>query len=512
MSKKYFYLIIVMTLLSITGNIQCSGNDSNVKIRKAAFAGQFYPADSSKLSKAIEYFLKDAVTDNTGKPIALIAPHAGYIYAGQIIADSYNQAKNYKYDLIVILGTNHTTADFNKISIYPGNGFETPLGISKIDTQTAEALIKLDDDCVFYEPVHVQEHSVEVQLPFIQYLFPDVKILPVVIGTPDYEMCVKFGKVLARLIKDKNALIVASSDLSHYPSYDDANQVDKSTLEAAASLDFKKFETVAEQQPTTGIPNLATSACGEGPIIAAMAASKELGADCGTIISYANSGNSLVGNRQKVVGYGSVIYSINDHPEKRDIFSSSSPEDKSFELNNLDKKLLLAFARKTIKQYLESETVPLARGFSQNAEKNIGAFVTLRKHNDLRGCIGYMREDLPLCEVVGSMALQSAFNDQRFSPLSEEELPQLEIEISALTPYKTIKSEAEIFLGRDGVVIKKGGKQAVFLPQVATEMGWNKEELLDNLCKKAGLQAGDWKQDAQLSTFQAEVFDESEFK
>jgi AmmeMemoRadiSam system protein A len=243
-----------------------------------------------------------------------------------------------------------------------------------------------------------------------------------------------------------------------------------------------------------------------------MAASIELGADFGTIVSYANSGSCLVGNRQKVVGYGSVIYSIHEGPEKEDIFSNSNMEDKSFELNDEDKKLLLAFARKTIEQYLESETVPLARGFSKNAEENIGAFVTLRENNDLRGCIGYMREDLPLCEVVGSMALQSAFNDQRFSPLSEEEMSKVDIEISALTPYRLIKSDAEIILGRDGVVIKKGGKQAVFLPQVASEMGWNKEELLDNLCKKAGLQAGDWKQDAQLYTFQAEVFDESRFR
>jgi AmmeMemoRadiSam system protein B/AmmeMemoRadiSam system protein A len=512
MIKKYFYLVIIMAALSVSGNVKCSENDSNSKIRKAAFAGQFYPADSSKLLKAIEYFLKDAVKKNTGKPIAIISPHAGYIYAGQIIADSYNQAKDYNYDLVVILGTNHTTAGFNKISIYPGTGFETPLGISQIDTQTAEELIKTDDDCVYNESVHKQEHSVEVQLPFIQHLFPGVKILPIVIGAPDYEMCVKCGKVLARVIKDKNALIVASSDLSHYPSYDDARHADKNTLEAAASLDSKKFETVAERQPSEGIPNLSTSACGEGPIIAAMSASKELGADCGTIISYANSGNCLVGNQQKVVGYGSVVYSINDHPEKQDLFSAAPAEDKSFELNNEDKKLLLAFARKTITQYLESETVPLARGFSHNAEKNIGAFVTLRKNKDLRGCIGYMREDLPLCEVVGSMALQSAFNDQRFYPLSKDELSQIDIEISALTPYKPIKSEAEIILGRDGVVLKKGGKQAVFLPQVATEMGWNKNVLLDNLCLKAGLQAGDWKQGAQLSTFQAEVFDESEFK
>ncbi len=510
MIKKYFNMVIIMTTLSTTGFVQCNAQHSQGKIREPAFAGQFYPADSSKLSKAIDYYLGDAEVLKTDKPIALIAPHAGYVYAGQIIADAYNQAKNYTYDLVVILGTNHTTAGFDKIGIYPGIGFQTPLGTSEIDTALAQELIESNKDCVYNEEVHSKEHSVEVQLPFIQHLFPNAKILPVVIGTPDYEMCTRFGKSLANLIKDKNALIAASSDLSHYPLYQDAVRVDKNTLDAAVSLNPQKLKTVIQDQMGKGINDLATCACGEGPILAAMAAAKELGAENGAVVSYANSGSSLIGNKQKVVGYGAVIFSKNIFKEE-EAKPETESEDIKFELNDNDKKILLSFARKTIKQYLETETLPLARGFNPVLEKNLGAFVTLRINGELRGCIGYMREDLPLCEVVGTMAIQSAFNDQRFYPLTREEFQKVEIEISVLTPAKPISNYTEIVLGRDGVVIKKSGRQAVFLPQVAAEMNWNREELLDNLCRKAGLLPGDWK-DAQLLTFQAEVFEESQFK
>ncbi|MCL5030295.1 MAG: AmmeMemoRadiSam system protein B [Bacteroidetes bacterium] len=500
-----------MTTFNLTNNVHCGGNNLNTKIRRAAFAGQFYPADSSKLTKAIDYFLDDAVKDDFGKPIALIAPHAGYIYAGQIIADSYNQIKNYKYDLIVILGTNHTTAGFNKIGIYPGTGFQTPLGISEIDTQAAEELIKEGSDCVYNEEIHSKEHSVEVQIPFIQHIFPNVKILPVVIGESNIKLCANFGNALSKILKNRNALIIASSDLSHYPAFEDAINVDKKTLEAASSLNTEYFEKEISTNMSEDISNLVTCACGEGPIIAAMTAAKGLGANNGIIVSYANSGNCLIGNRQKVVGYGSVIFSSGNEKHQKDVFPEVSSEQKIFELKDSDKKSLLTFTRRSIRQYLETETVPLARGFNAMLENKLGAFVTLRIKGELRGCIGYMQEDLPLCEVVGSMAIQSAFNDSRFYPLTLDELLKTQIEISVLTPYKLIGSSDEIVLGRDGVVIRKNNRQAVFLPQVATEMNWNKEQLLENLCRKAGLQSDDWK-DAQLFTFQAEVFEESEFR
>jgi len=510
MIKKYFNLVITMITLSMIGIVQCSAQNYAGKIREPAFAGQFYPADSSKLSKSIQYFLEAADTIKTDKPIALIAPHAGYVFAGQIMADAYNQARNYNYDLVIILGTNHTTAGFYKIGVYPGSSFETPLGKSEIDTALSQSLVESNSDCMFNEEVHAKEHSIEVQLPFIQYLFPNAKILPVVIGNPDYEMCVRFGKSLASFIKDKNALIIASSDLSHYPDYEDAVNIDRNTLDAAASLDTRRLKDLIENQMGQGIDNLATCACGEGPILAAMSAANELGTSSGSVVSYANSGNSLIGNKKKVVGYGAVIFSLSNTRNKT-IIQDKNSENLKFELNDSDKKALLKFARITIRQYLETETLPLARGFKPMLYKNLGAFVTLRINSELRGCIGYMREDMPLCEVVGTMAIQSAFNDLRFYPLTLDEFHKCEIEISVLTPAKPINNYTEIVLGKDGVIIKKNGKQAVFLPQVAAEMNWSREELLENLCRKAGLLPDDWK-DAQLLTFQAEVFEEPQFK
>ena len=185
--------------------------------------------------------------------------------------------------------------------------------------------------------------------------------------------------------------------------------------------------------------------------------------------------------------------------------------DEEFELNYSQKKILLALARNSITQYLNSKTVSLKEDIDPVLQNNLGAFVTLRKHGELRGCIGYMQEDMPLYKVVSEMALESAFSDRRFMPLSINELPDIEIEISVLTPSKPIKNIDEIVLGRDGVVITKNNKKAVFLPQVATEMGWNKNEFLDNLCRKAGLTPGCW-HDAELRTFHAKIFQESEFK
>ena len=257
------------------------------------------------------------------------------------------------------------------------------------------------------------------------------------------------------------------------------------------------------------VPNLVTCACGEGPIIAAMTAAKELGAGNGTIISYANSGDNIVGNKDRVVGYGAVVFS--DKKVEEGTNENINAGSKTFELSESNKKALLEFARKTITQYLNTGTVPAARGFDPILENKMGAFVTLRKHHELRGCIGYMMEDLPLCRVVGAMALQAALSDTRFLPVTIDELQDIEIEISVLTPYKEIKSIDEIELGKDGVLLKKGGRQSVFLPQVATEMGWNKIEFLENLCRKAGLSSDSWK-DAQLFTFQAKIFEESEFK
>ncbi len=506
MKKVYILIAILLTFNSCRGQ---TGKNSSDLVRQPAVAGQFYPEDSVILTKQLKLFLENAKPPEINNIIALIVPHAGYIYSGQIDADAYNQVKGNQYDLIIILGTNHTTAGFTGISVYPKGAFATPIGELEIDDRVAETLLNKDQDVKADLSVHKKEHSIEVQTPFIKYLFPSVKILPIIVGEPDIAMCARFGEALGEIVKDKKVLIIASSDLSHYPKFDDAVKTDNNTLKIIAGLTPAEIVTAFQDQMDKNIPQLVTCACGEAPIIAAIDLAKELGAGSASIISYSNSGYNPAGNIDRVVGYGAITVSKGNISHITDIDSVIT--NNSYVLTALDKRSLLKYARNVLDQYFMAQIVPLPRNLNDMLKIKRGVFVTLKKNGELRGCIGHMIEDIPLCTNVGTMALQAAFNDTRFSPLSQEELSQIEIEISVLTPLSKVKDADEIVLGRDGVVIKKGRNQAVFLPQVATEMGWSKEEFLDQLCYKAGLNKDDWK-NAELFTFQADVFSENQFR
>jgi AmmeMemoRadiSam system protein A len=353
---------------------------------------------------------------------------------------------------------------------------------------------------------------VEVQVPFIQVALPGAKIVPVVIGEPDAEICTHFGLVLAKVLKGKNALIVASSDLSHYPPYSEARAIDRQTLQAMLDLDPKSFGLKNETLMQGKVTNLATRACGSGPVMAVLAAAKSLGATRGVVVSYANSGDTSVGDEQRVVGYGAVVFAAGPGPSDASVLTRPKAPPSSGPLAAADKKTLLTIARETVHRFLTTETVPLVRGVSRRLEFPQGAFVTLREGGVLRGCIGHIPPDYPLARTVGSMAMEAAFDDPRFKPLQLKELESVDIEISVLTPMKPIGSPEEIVVGRDGVLMTKDGRSAVFLPQVATENKWGREELLENLCRKGGLPPGSWKKGASLSVFQAEVFDESQFR
>ena len=504
----------ILFVISLGFAVACQANKvPDADVREPAVAGKFYPDSASKLKLAIEKFLQYAVPAKAKGTVAIIVPHAGYIYSGQICADAFKQVKGKRYDVIVILGTNHTNPGFEKISLYPGGGFRTSLGIAPIEREVVSQLLAADPgDCVLDKSLHAREHSVEVIVPFVQVVFPEAKIVPVVVGSPDVNMCSRFGQALAKVLKNKRALIVASSDLSHYPAAEDAIAVDRETLKAITKLDPALFHSITQSQMNRRVPKLHTCACGEAPIMAAMAAAKSLGATRGVVISYANSGDVSIGDRSEVVGYGAVVLTKNGNEKNTSKGDVPAPAPLSGSLDPSDKKALLVFARETISRIFSTDTVPLARDFSANLQQPRGVFVTLKKKNELRGCVGRIIGDEPLGKLTGAMALQAALNDGRFRPVTADELRDIEIEISVLTPLREVSGAAEIVVGRDGVVLVKDGHSAVFLPQVATEQKWNREEMLDNLCAKAGLPPGSWKQGAQLSTFQAVVFSEADFQ
>lgn len=477
------------------------------EIRPPAVAGQFYPDSAGDLKLAIEKFLENALPPQGINPFAIIVPHAGYIYSGQIAADGWNQARNEYFDTIVLLGTNHTAPYLHKIALYPEGGFQTPLGTAMIDANITSELLSSSPDCGVDKGPHAREHSIEVQIPFAQTLFPQAKIIAAIIGDADRDRCTRFGKALASALKNRRALIVASSDLSHYPSAKDAEEVDLKTLEAIATLDPEKLQTTIRSQTARRIPNLSTCACGEAPIMAAMAAAREMGATKGKIISHAHSGNIPIGDRDRVVGYGAVLIAVG---YKETPSEGTVDDDKDAHIAVSDRKYLLKLARDTIDLYLRVKMVPLPRLSTPVRRARHGVFVTLKKRGNLRGCIGRMLPDRPLAELVGAMALEAAFEDPRFNPVVLGELTDLEVEISVLTPMERVPGPEEIVVGRDGVLLQKGGRSAVFLPQVAPEQGWQKEEMLSHLSMKAGLPADAWKSGTTFSTFQAIVFSENE--
>lgn len=492
--------------------VLAGGRDAGV--RPPAVAGQFYPSDPAKLAKAIDTYIGDALPASSGRPIAILCPHAGYIFSGQIAADAFKQAARYDYDVVVVLGTNHTSAGFGGVSVYLGDGYRTPLGVARVDRALAERLIALDDDFTFDPDVHRREHSVEVQVPFVQRLFPDASIVTAVVGTSDPGLCRRLGRALAEVLGDRRALIVASSDLSHYPSYDDAVRVDHATLAAITGFDADSL-AVALRAPMGDVSNLVTRACGAGPILAATVAARALGASHARLVSYANSGDTSVGDRARVVGYGAVVFAAGNDSGRA---STPAPEATTYtaraagnaSLGDSDKRALLHDARATIERYLTTETVPLLRPVGALARMQ-GAFVTLWKHGQLRGCIGHMAADRPLSQVVGYCALQAAFEDHRFQPVQLHELGDIDVEISLLTPFERVPSYDDIVIGRDGVLLEKNGYSAVFLPSVAVEQGWSRDETLAHLCRKAGLPADAWKSGTTFYTFQAEAFSESDF-
>lgn len=467
------------------------------EIRKAVVAGTWYAGDAGELRKEIENYLENAkIAHIQGEILALVSPHAGYAYSGFTAANAYKQVQGNSYDAVIVIAPSHRE-QFYGVSVYNKDGYETPLGVVPVEKSIANAIIDFDESIRFSMEGHRDEHSLEIQLPFLQVAIPKLKIVPIVIWDYSWENCKLLADAITRAVAGKKVLIVASSDLYHGYSYDDCKAVDKKTLEQIVALKPDKLNKNFQKQELM--------ACGAGGIVAAEIVAKNLGANSAEIVFQTNS-NDVTGDKGGyVVGYGAVVI------YKKTVGEKTERIGKDSELKNEEKKELLKIARQTIKSLLDKKPLPKAEYKYAIFKEKCGAFVTLNKNNMLRGCIGYVFAYKPLEDTIIEMAQAAAFRDPRFPALRKSEYPDLKIEISVLSPIREITDVEEIQVGKHGIIIESGGNSGLLLPQVATEYGWDRETFLEHTCQKAGLPKDIWKKKGTtIKIFSADVFHEEE--
>lgn len=510
MRKKILLSIVIVLLIFNLAYAQ--------EAKQCEFAGSFYPQDKTALSSLVDDFLASANPQKIDEEIlGIVSPHAGYIYSGPIAAYSYKAIQDKKFDTVIILAPSHQHY-LDGVAIYSQGYFQSPLGNLEIDSELAAKFSSLD--LVTYDKKYFNgEHAIEVQLPYVIKALSNPKIVPIIFGKNSYEQLEKFAEKLKELSSSKKILIIVSTDMSHYRPYQEAIVIDKSTYKLIEKKD--SYGLWSTQEEGGG------RACGIYPLITFVFYAQIQDAAV-KILKYANSGDTA-GDKNKVVGYMSAVavknspQSIVDSPQKEED-RSQKPEAKKekveenkeenmgeFNLNNEEKQVLLKIARETLENHLQGKKVPSFKIGSNNLKEKRGAFVTLKEHGELRGCIGRIVADEVLYKVISQMAIEAATGDPRFSPVQYAELKNIEIEISVLTPFVEVKSLDEIEVGKHGLMIRKGFYSGLLLPQVPGEWGWDKQTFLEQTCHKAGLPTNAYKdKSATLYKFSAIVFGEKE--
>jgi len=485
--------------------------------RKPILAGSWYPGSAVALTEEIESYVKASdVPQIEGRIVGLISPHAGYVYSGPVAAFGckalMDNKSQYKGSTFVIIGPNHRARGFNDISIWAEGAWTTPLGSTPIDTKLANALIdELSPLASFNRQAHEVEHSIEIQLPFLQYaLDNDLKIVPIMVGSQSDNIINKLAAALAKYA-DERTIIVASTDLSHYHPEREAHELDGFFVDAVLSGDADSLHDVVRLGKC--------EACGYAPVLALMRAAGALGADTVFKLQYATSADVPAGDSTQVVGYFSALFLDTGSDMKLKSYEESASggqndPDVDFDLTDDQKIYLLELARTTIEKYVRDGEIYAPAPPEDKLLREDGAvFVTLHEQGQLRGCIGQMIAQGPLYKAVLEMAVSAAVRDHRFRPVSKEELDEIDIEISVLSPMQPIDDWQKIEIGKHGVWMVKDNRSGVFLPQVGRETGWSLVEFLEELSsQKAGLSRNAYKDPStQLFVFTVVEFDEHGF-
>lgn len=475
-----------------------------VSYRPDPLAGAFYPSDPDSLRERVEKYLE---TDEPkrihpeAKIHGLVVPHAGFDFSGWVAGKAFREIEGREYDAVVIVGPSHREA-FQGASIYDGEAYTTPLGNARLDIELAK-MIAEEDEKVFRSVKghgfgrNNFENSIEVQIPFIQVVQPKTPIVPIAMGAQNFDTADMLMKAITRAVEKsgKRILLVASTDLSHYHDVEAAREMDIPLVKTFDKYDYLKlsYKLFAREW----------EACGAGPMISVMMAAEQLGANTSTPLLYATSADSpdAKSGKDRVVGYmsGLLIESENDEFGK-------FPE-----LDEDERMRLIDAAKESVRRAATSDTSdgPAVRFVDKELSAQYAAFVTLKKNDQLRGCMGHTIAEQNLLMEVEESARMAASRDMRFQPVTAEELDDINLEITVLSRFKRVIDPEKVQPGTDGVYLRAGRNAGLFLPQVATEQGWDREELLENLGRKAGLPEDAYKMpEAELFIFRSVIIED----
>ncbi|MBI4303479.1 MAG: AmmeMemoRadiSam system protein B [Chloroflexi bacterium] len=417
--------------------------------REPVVAGQFYPGSPDRLRAMI----KGMVDEKAAKEevIGLVSPHAGYVYSGQVAGATISRVK-FK-DTFVIMGPNHT-GNGQPLSIMTEGVWKTPLGDVQVDSELGKQILASSEYLKEDYRASQSEHSIEVQLPFLQYFKPDIKIVPIVLSYADGEVYKEIGRGIAKAIKElkREVVIIASSDMTHYEPDESARQKDAQAI--GAILDLNEDELLRR------VAELGITMCGYAPTVSMMAAAKELGATRAELVKYQTSGDSS-GDYSSVVGYAGII------------LLAMSP--------------LVKLAKETVETYVkEGKVIKPPKGLSPEMKQAAGVFVSIHKLGGLRGCIGTFEPQMGnVAEEVIANAISSATRDPRFTPITPDELKDLDFSVDVLTRPEPVPDEASLDPKKYGVIVECGWRRGLLLPDLD---GVDTVEYQIDICRqKAGI-------------------------
>ncbi len=469
-------------------------------------AGRFYPAAREALSQAVHGLLAGHPSPADGAPVtALIVPHAGYAYSGRVAGRGYAGVDGAGVKRVVVLAPSHRVA-FRGLGVGCFRAFRTPLGDLPVDTASGAALASGGHGCAGHAEAFVGEHAIEVQLPFLQTVCPTAMLVPLLCGEIQPAAVDVIAARLAAVVPHEGTLWVVSSDFTHFGADFGYVPFTRDALARVEQLDRGVIETIRRRDTAAFREYLrATGAtvCGADAIAILLSLLPRLGPAGDTrLLDYAQSGR-LAHDDTHSVGYAAIAFC---RPAGERAATAWQPS--AWQPSAAAGEALLRLAREALVAAVRGQPLPPPAPGALPADltRPGAAFVSLHVDGVLRGCMGSLEAEQPLYLDVIDNALNAGFRDPRFPPLQAAELARLSLEVSVLSALRPLADPTHFEVGRHGLLLRRGQQRAVYLPQVATEQGWDRQTTLEHLCRKANLPPGAWRQGATLQVFEACVF------